>query len=333
MNNKIDFVVMWVDGNDENWRNEKEKYLPDDKKTVDSRSIRYRDWENLKYFFRGVEKFAPFVNRVHFVTWGHLPEWLNTDCPKLSIVKHSDYIPSEYLPTFSANPIELNLHRIKDLSENFVFFNDDMFIIKPVKETDFFVDNTPCDSAILSPVITYTRDGFAKMQINDISIINDHFDKNQVIKQNASKWLSLKYGKQLIRTLCLMPWKHFAGFLDQHIAISYNKKTFETLWNKEFEVLDQSSKSRFRNNNTDVNNWLMRYWQLCSGNFTPRKASFGVLCEYAKNPNDIYNIIRNQKYSMVCLNDGEGDFDFEKEKQNTIAAFESILPEKCSFEK
>lgn len=333
MNKKIDFVVIWVDGNDEKWQQEKQKYMPEDKKSIDTRNIRYRDWENLRYWFRGVEKFAPWVNKVHFVTWGHIPEWLNTENEKLNIVNHKDYIPSEYLPTFSANPIELNLHRIEGLSDNFVFFNDDMFIIRPTKDTDFFVENVPCDSAILSPIITYTRDGFAKMQINDIAIINDRFSKNECIKKNLSKWINLKYGSEVLRTFFLMPWKHFTGFLDQHIAISYNKETFSKVWEAEREVLEETSRSRFRNNNTNVNNWLMRYWQLCEGNFVPRKNSFGKLLEYNKDPQYIYDIIRNQKFSVVCLNDGDGDYDFETEKQNTIAAFEAILPEKCSFEK
>ena len=63
----------------------------------------------LKYWFRAVEAYAPWVGQVHFITWGHLPEWLNTQCPKLHIVNHEDYIPEKYLPTFSANPIELNI--------------------------------------------------------------------------------------------------------------------------------------------------------------------------------------------------------------------------------
>jgi hypothetical protein len=53
-------------------------------------------------------------------------------------VKHEDYIPKEYLPTFNANTIELNFHRIKELSEHFVYFNDDTFITNYMNESDFF---------------------------------------------------------------------------------------------------------------------------------------------------------------------------------------------------
>ena len=71
----IDFIMIWVDGNDPEWQKEKRKYQPGD--AADDREIRYRDWDNLQYWFRAVEKFAPWVNRIHFVTCGHLPKWLN----------------------------------------------------------------------------------------------------------------------------------------------------------------------------------------------------------------------------------------------------------------
>ena len=96
----IDFVLMWVDGNDPEWQKEKSLYESDT--NGDKRNIRFRDWDNLQYWFRGVEKYAPWVNKIHFVTWGHLPSWLNTEHPKLNVVKHSDFIPKEFLPTFNS---------------------------------------------------------------------------------------------------------------------------------------------------------------------------------------------------------------------------------------
>ena len=50
---KIDFVVTWVDGNDPMWRNIKQQY---EAKNADVRNARYRDWEQLRYWFRSIEK-------------------------------------------------------------------------------------------------------------------------------------------------------------------------------------------------------------------------------------------------------------------------------------
>ncbi len=138
---KIDFVLLWVDGSDLRWLEEKNRYSDSGGIVSASQSAaRYRDWDNLQYWFRGVEKFAPWVNKIYFITWGHTPSWLNKAHPKLKIVNHRDFIPEEYLPTFNSNAIELNLHRIDGLSEHFVAFNDDMFIIDHVEARDFFIE-------------------------------------------------------------------------------------------------------------------------------------------------------------------------------------------------
>ena len=131
----IDIVFPWVDGSDPAWQESKRQYSGS---PADDDEVRFRDWGLLKYVFRGIEQNLPWVRKVHFITCGHLPEWLNTDCPRLHVVKHSDYIPEQWLPTFSANPIELNIHRIPDLSEQFIYMNDDMFFVKPMEPEDFF---------------------------------------------------------------------------------------------------------------------------------------------------------------------------------------------------
>ena len=79
---KIDFVLTWVDCNDPEWQREKAKFQG--KTLSDDDIMRYRDWDNLRYWFRGVEKFAPWVNSVFFVTCGHYPSWLNLNHPKLA---------------------------------------------------------------------------------------------------------------------------------------------------------------------------------------------------------------------------------------------------------
>jgi len=125
----IDFVVTWVDGNDPVWQKERAETLGLHEYAASGNGVcRYRDWSSFRYWFRAVETYAPWVRYVHLVTWGHVPEWLKLDCPKLRIVNHKDYVPAEYLPTFNCQPLELNLFRIPDLSEHFVYFNDDMLL-------------------------------------------------------------------------------------------------------------------------------------------------------------------------------------------------------------
>ena len=123
---EIDFVVTWVDMDDPKWKNEYSKFYGKiDNRINELSEARFRDNGFLKYWFRGISAFAPWVRNIHFVTSGQKPDWLNTDHPKLNMVKHTDYIPKKYLPVFNSNLIEIYMHKIPGLSEHFVYFNDD----------------------------------------------------------------------------------------------------------------------------------------------------------------------------------------------------------------
>lgn len=331
MREMIDFVVTWVNGNDPLWRSEKNRYIskPDD----DNRSIRYRDWNNLQYLFRGMEKYTPWVNKVYFVTWGHVPQWLNKKHPNLKIVKHEDFIPKKYLPTFNSHTIELNLHRIKGLSDHFVYFNDDTFILKELPMRCFFKNNLPCDSAVLMPNISIFRNSTACIVANNMEIINTLFKKNRVIKKNAAQWFNLLYGKNMISTICLLPFKLFAGFNNPHLPNSFLKETYTRLWKMEKKVLHNTCLNKFRSGR-DVNQWLFRYWQLVTGNFVPRRISIGKCFSVTNDNSEIVNAICNQRFAMICINDNAAVpiYDFEKEKNIINDAFKKVFPEKSSYE-
>ena len=329
LDNSIDFVIIWVDGGDPEWRAEKKQYSPE--KDTDDREVRFRDWDNLRYWFRGVEKYAPFVRKIFFVTWGHLPEWLDTSNPKLEIVNHKDYIPAEYLPTFNSHTIELNLHRIKGLSEHFVYFNDDMFVVSPTKPEDYFKNGLPLDIFTLNTVF-YGYDSVGHIIGSNLAVINENFKKRKCFKEHWKKYFSLKYGKHLIRTTLLFPWHYFQGFYNTHIGSNFLKSTFEEVWAAEPEILDDTCKCRFRSP-TNVNQWLMKYWQLAKGKFMPMSSKVGWYKKVKNNNEVLINNVLSHRYKFICINDNENLEDFEKTKQEIIDMFEKILPEKSTFEK
>ena len=272
-----------------------------------------------------------WVNKVFFVTWGHIPSWLDTTNPKLRIVKHSEFIPKEYLPTFSSHTIELNLHRIKDLSENFVYFNDDFFIINKTKEDDFFKKDIPRDSAILfSNVASGTI--MDNIITNNFALINKNFVSKNVIKRNFFKWFNFKNGKYLYNNLTLFPYNNFTGIRFEHLPNSFKKSTLQEVWDKEFETLNNTCMHKFRNI-SDVNQWIFKYWQICKGNFIPRKTSWGTYYAYSKDNSKLDKLICKSKYKTICLNDVSSDYDFEEAKRLTNECFEKKLNKKCSFEK
>ena len=328
----IDFVIIWVDGNDPKWREEKVKY---DSTTVTSANseVRYRDWDNLQYWFRGVEQFAPWVNKIHFVTWGHVPSWLDTTNPKLNIVNHKDYIPAEYLPTFSSHTIELNLHRIKGLAEQFVYFNDDTFITAPVKPEDFFKNGKPCDT-VAQDCIFFGKDSAGFYNGADVTVVNTHFNKRECIKKNWKIWFNPKNSfRNLVRTSLLIPWPWFPGFYYQHVATSFLKSSFEEVWDKAYDTLNETCTHRFRKN-TDVNQWVVKFWQMAKGEVTVRKDNFAY-CYHVKETNfkRLLRDIPSKNKKMLCINDTSKTIDFDDKVIKVKEAFELLLPDKSSFEK
>ena len=327
----IDIVIPWVDGDDPQWLKQKAEYSGDVTQSV--RNFDYQEWGLLKYWFRGIEKCAPWVRNIFFITWGHVPKWLNTSNQRIKIVNHKDYIPEKYLPTFSSHVIELNIHRIEGLAEHFIYFNDDMYLVNATKPEDFFCNGIPRDVAIINPIAPSQRYYINNVQLTSIAVINEHYKKHEVIKKNITKWINPKYGRLLPLNLLFAPWGRFPGLLQQHIASSYLKSTFTEVWNEEAELLDETCSHRFRDFRCDVNQWIMQEWQIANGTFEPRNLNFGKYFQIrdVETANIAGQAILKGKYKNICLNDHIED------NQEAIVnilrqAFEEKFPEKSSFE-
>lgn len=327
----IDIVIPWVDGGDPAWQKLHDSYTAG--KTADNTEARYRDWGTLPFWFRGISRYAPWVRTVHFVTWGHLPPWLNLSCPKLHVVKHEDYIPSQYLPTFSSHTIELNLHRIPGLAEHFLYFNDDVFLAAPTTPEDFFHRGLPRDSAVFGIIKNTGYGNFMPyIMLNMLAVINTHFDKRTMMRQHFRKWFTLRNGRGVLNNCYLAPWKEFTGFRNFHTCIPYCKSTFETVWIKIPDILDETCRHRFRCRE-DVNQYIFRYWQLVSGNFYPSKPNSYYFTIGSDPIERIVQALESGSRPVVCANDDPTGFQFEQVQPFLRRTLQTLLPEPCPFER
>ncbi len=333
--NNIDVVLTWVDQNDPAWQAEKRKYEPRQEQAAADWSVtgdeRYRDWDGARYVLRSIDEFMPWVHRVHFVTWGHLPEWLDTSAPKLNVVRHEDMMDAKYLPTFNSSAIMLNLCHIDGLAEQYVNFNDDTFAIKPTVPEDFFLNGKPRDMACISPQ-PILRDVIRNVELNNLEIINDHFSIDD-IRRNKKKWLDFRnYGPYALRTMLFMRYSTIIGIFEPHIPNSHLRSVALELWEKEFEAHDVTCKNRFRSK-LDISEWVQRQWQLVSGNFEPRSHKFGQLVS-ASNLDAVRDILWKSKCKLVCINDDNSVTaeNFPRIKQQVNAELVRLLPRKSSFE-
>lgn len=331
----IDFVILWVDGNDPVWQAEKNKYQK--KANDENNSInRYRDWGLLPYWFRSVEKFTPWVRKIHFVTWGHIPSFLDLASPRLHIVRHDEFIPKEYLPTFSSHVIELNIHRIPGLADYFVYFNDDMFMLRPLKPENFFRDNLPCTYGGEVPIELIGDIGtWQHAAVNDLGIVNKHFPKRKSVEKYKKKYMDRSYRwKDNIRTFLLEKLfpDYFTGFKNLHAPASYLKKSFIEVWKAEMNKLESTCYDRFRTSN-NLNQWVILWWQIASGQFSPLIIDNLVLGISEETIDAICDAIEQQSHDYICINDSEADVDFERLKVRLCKSFNEILPVKSTFEK
>lgn len=139
----VDAVYLWVDGTDQSFQKSINQYLPLDDPSVSCDSMsarRFRDNGELKYSLRSLELYAPWIRRIHLITNGQVPDWLDQSNPKIVVVPHDRLFPRKSdLPTFNSNAIELQLHRIPNLSRLFLYLNDDVFFGAPTTLDTFLL--------------------------------------------------------------------------------------------------------------------------------------------------------------------------------------------------
>lgn len=159
-----DVVIAWVDGNDPVHKKKKSQYL-----TVKNEAshddiagvARYSSSGEIFYCIASILRFAPWVRRIFIVTDNQNPgvddfvkrNFPNNNIP-IEIVDHKVLFRGyeEYLPTFNSLAIATMLWRIPGLSDSFLYFNDDVFLTSPAKESDWFQEDKTKIYAVRFPV-------------------------------------------------------------------------------------------------------------------------------------------------------------------------------------
>lgn len=327
---EIDLVCPWLDEKDPAWQQERNQYASPE---LYNSECMFREWELMRYWFRGVERALPWIRKVHFVTWGHLPPWLNTEHPKLNIVRHEEFIPKAYLPTFNSIVISVNIHRIPGLAEQFIYTNDDFYFLDRVTPEEYFQNGLPCDQLHIKPITEVCTDNFGYILWNNISCLNEHFDLRTCMAQHKDQWFADCYSdKVLADNRMAASLRHFPGFDCPHLPQPYLKSSFTAVWEKAHARLNYACKQKFRTWSAH-SEWLMRYWQLASGNFVPYVRQGGRAISLNLEKEKIKETLLSTKNRVICLNDGDQTMDFISRREYLKKLFERVLPQKSAFEK
>lgn len=292
----MDAVITYVNGLDPVWQ---KQYGEATHQPVLAK--RYRDWGLLRYLLRGIECYMPFIERVFLVVSGEsqVPEWADTE--HLHIVYHRDIIPEKLLPTFNCNPIELHLQNIEGLNEQYIYFNDDIFPLKPCQVTDFYRNGKVCI-------------GFSK-----------HLFSFGMFKKITKKSDSLAKQALGMKPSCLF-------IRPQHICTPMLKSEVNALYSTiKKELIESLSTVREAKN---ANQYVYTDYLYYKGKAIDRHIPSKHCSMAVYSVESIVKQILSPSKPLICLNDVEMSDNKQEEMRTKLhEAFEAHFPTKSRFEK
>lgn len=299
MKQPIDLVIPYVNYTDEEWQ---QTFIATcEQNNITPAPERWRDMGTLVYLFRGIAQYMPWVRTVHLLVEreSQVPKWI--DRSKVNIVYHHDIIPSWNLPTYNSQCFELFLHKIKGLSDYFLYGNDDIFPLQPIEPEDFFDKDTmrPKIRAFVSNVSLIDTYTFALHN-------SERFARRMLESGEVNLDKSFRFGHS-INPMCKATWKKIWEF-DEN-AIKGSITTFRDS----------------RNMNQDVH----QCYHYLSGNYT--RSDRKTMYTNIKDMQKVLDGIRSTDVQMLCINDTAVD---NIEQVSMIINFElqKKFPEKCKYE-
>jgi len=278
----IDVVYMWVDGVDPAWIDRKNEALVRagmEPVHESAATERFRDNGELRYSMRSVEQFAPWVRHIYLVTDQQVPEWLDQDHPRITVVDQRDLFDGHGVtPSFNSHAIGARLHHIPGLSEHYIHFNDDFFLARPVLPQLFFTSQGASKFFLSRSTLGFYDEGEAQ--------------PHEQARRNVVNLLNEDFGRVASRTFFHTPIVQRRSTM---LELEERYPTeFETTWSSPFR-----SSSDY-----EINSWLHHYYGYLMG-----KAVVGsIRYDYFDVSDDggwrrMRRLMRNRDMDTFCIND------------------------------
>lgn len=314
---KIDMVYTWVDNKDPKWLEKKLAYSSECKDNDANNNCRYINNDELKYSLRSLEKYANWINKIYIVTDNQVPEWLNTENERIKIIDHTDIIPKNCLPVFNSNAIEHCISNIPELSEYYLYGNDDMF----------FANN-------VSPRFFYHKDGYPYCRFS--YKFDKDFDFYNRMCANTDDLIEKKFGKSL---------KMFF----HHNINAFRKSDVKNCIEMFKKEINETIKSRFRRiDNVEQTIYLSYALAVKHGHYKGifrlpiyTNKTYNFFAKLYKpdslyiNADDISQLTCssniNKKIGLFCINDTE--CVSEESRLHIREMLNKAFPQKSTFEK
>ena len=309
----VDAVYTWVDGEEPTWIESKRRTEAEiagvEYHGEANHAARFRSRDELKYSLRSLEMYAPWFRKIFIVTAGQVPDWLDTNNPKIQLIDHKDIYPeSGFLPTFNSNSIISRLHHIEGLSEHYVYINDDVFFGRALSKDRFFLPN---GIAKVSP--SNNRRPFGDPTAQDEPHLN--------LTRNMRTLLEERFGITISRAIKHTPHPQLRSV---HFEM---EEAFR-------EVYEQTWASRFRHHTDIVADQLHHYYAQIVGKAVPTNLRYNyinILDDKYKATMD--NTLRLRHRDTFCINDAPVEGATPIPDELVTEFLDAYFPVKSSFEK
>jgi Stealth protein CR2, conserved region 2 len=131
---KMDLVMTYVNGSDQAYVNKKGKYITA-LVQAHNPSVRHEDLGEISWAIKSILKYIPWIRTIYVITDSQA---VPVSDPKVVVIDHTAIIPPQYLPTFNSDVIESYMHLIPNLSEIFLYDNDDTFHLDHIAQHDIY---------------------------------------------------------------------------------------------------------------------------------------------------------------------------------------------------
>lgn len=286
----MDAVITYVDIND-NFINEYNTYC-----TKELQENRFRSYGVLDLQVKQIRKYMSYVKNI-FIVVSNEDQISQYSLPDCKIVKHSDIIPDKYLPCYNSCTIEMFLWKIPGLAEEFVYFNDDTFVIDYIHHTKWFIKGKPCLNVKENEILGTESNIYKKNCINSTTL--------------ASSIVGKQYdGKYLTQAHCARP---------------FLKSTCEKVFDK--RPLDiYKSLTRLRHSR-NYNATLFNDYDYFKNNYYSLENNY-TFCNGSESLEELREKILIKDQPLICINDNDYYIDFDKFKRELRKSFEDNLNDK-----
>ena len=292
----MDVVITYVNGLDPEW-------LASYERTVGHAMNRkyFRDWGTLRYLLRGIDRYMPYVRRVHlFVAMeSQVPDWIDRE--RVHVVLHRDIVPEKYLPLFNAGSIEMFLPLIPDLDEEFLYFNDDFFPLRPSHPEDFFRGGR-------------IRTGFSS-HLNAWNIYKKHVRSSD---RAARRLSGLRPSRAFRRP------QHICSPMLRSVCLSLFEQAREEIFASITPLRSPQNFNQYLYMNYMYYTGHAENHRICRKFFSMARDPMGRICRYMRAP----------RADFICINDvNMSEERYRRSRRMLQETFEEILPERSHYER